>query len=123
MTNLTAIPAVRELKLELEREHTRLCENLTWLAAAERAFGESQAEESSPGGTLADIASDLTEQTFVASLEQIDRKRYDEVEAALHRIDEGTFGDCERCGKPINLGRLVAVPWTRYCVACSHRNS
>jgi DnaK suppressor protein len=39
-----------------------------------------------------------------------------EVEAALERIDDGTFGNCLADGGPIEPKRLDAVPWTRYCV-------
>ena len=41
-----------------------------------------------------------------------------EIQAALHRIDCGTFGLCEVCGQPISPERLNAAPWTRYCVHC-----
>ncbi len=41
-----------------------------------------------------------------------------EIQAALHRIDRGTFGVCEVCRQPISPERLNAVPWTRFCVHC-----
>lgn len=41
-----------------------------------------------------------------------------EIRAALQRIEEGTFGICERCEGPIGAKRLEAVPWARLCVAC-----
>src|SRR6266480_5776957 len=40
------------------------------------------------------------------------------VDAALKRINEGTFGDCLNCGQEINLKRLEAIPWVRYCITC-----
>ena len=39
-----------------------------------------------------------------------------EVTAALERLDAGTYGNCEVCGRPIAEGRLEAMPATRYCV-------
>jgi len=42
-----------------------------------------------------------------------------EVLAALQRIEDGTFGRCENCGRQIPKGRLDAVPYTRYCVRCA----
>jgi RNA polymerase-binding transcription factor DksA len=39
-----------------------------------------------------------------------------ELEAALQRVDSGSYGTCEVCGKPIAQGRLEAKPATRYCV-------
>ena len=40
------------------------------------------------------------------------------VEAALGRIQGGSFGQCQSCGKEIDEKRLQAVPWTRYCIHC-----
>jgi DnaK suppressor protein len=40
------------------------------------------------------------------------------VRAALHRIDEGTFGICLHCEEDISLKRLHAVPWASYCIQC-----
>jgi DnaK suppressor protein len=41
-----------------------------------------------------------------------------EIDGALQRIDDGTYGDCERCGKPIPEARLEALPTARYDAAC-----
>jgi DnaK suppressor protein len=38
--------------------------------------------------------------------------------AALHRIQEGSFGTCQECDQDIHLKRLAAVPWATYCVRC-----
>jgi len=40
------------------------------------------------------------------------------VEAALGRINQGTFGECLNCGQEIGTNRLNAVPWSRYCITC-----
>jgi RNA polymerase-binding transcription factor DksA len=40
-----------------------------------------------------------------------------DVEHALQRLDDGTYGTCEACGKPIDDARLEAMPATRFCVA------
>jgi len=42
-----------------------------------------------------------------------------EVDAALERVADGTYGVCERCGRPIAPGRLEARPTARYCIACA----
>ena len=43
------------------------------------------------------------------------------VEAALRRIQDGTFGECVSCEKEINIKRLEAVPWARYCIECQEK--
>jgi DnaK suppressor protein len=42
-----------------------------------------------------------------------------EVDAALERVADGTYGVCDRCGQPIAAARLEARPTARYCIACA----
>lgn len=42
-----------------------------------------------------------------------------EVEGALRKLDEGTYGTCEACGKPISEARLEAMPSTKHCIDCA----
>jgi RNA polymerase-binding transcription factor DksA len=42
------------------------------------------------------------------------------IDAALARLDGGTYGDCARCGQPIAPARLRALPATAVCAACAH---
>jgi RNA polymerase-binding transcription factor DksA len=61
-------------------------------------------------------------QDLNATLLENQRNLLDEAAAALHRINEGTFGICENCGKPIPEERLEAIPYARYCTACAAAN-
>jgi len=47
-----------------------------------------------------------------------DRALLASVDAALKRINEGTFGNCLNCGQEINPKRLEALPWVRFCITC-----
>ncbi|WP_091078103.1 TraR/DksA family transcriptional regulator [Microlunatus sagamiharensis] len=49
------------------------------------------------------------------------RRTVVELEAARERLAEGTYGTCERCGRPIAPARLEARPEARTCVACASR--
>ena len=51
----------------------------------------------------------------VAAHEQLQDLRADVVRA-LAKIDEGSYGVCDRCGQPIAAGRLEALPWTALCI-------
>lgn len=42
-----------------------------------------------------------------------------QIRAALNRIEEGSYGDCVRCGEPIAEARLDALPWTPLCRSCA----
>ncbi len=43
------------------------------------------------------------------------------VRLALERLNEGTFGECMQCGRPIGEKRLEALPWTPYCIDCQEK--
>jgi len=47
------------------------------------------------------------------------RRDLAETRAALDRIEEGTYGRCERCGGAVGRQRLLALPATRYCIGCA----
>ena len=49
------------------------------------------------------------------------RSNLADVERAMGRIDAGTYGDCERCGKPIDPARLEARPWALLCMDCKQK--
>jgi DnaK suppressor protein len=47
----------------------------------------------------------------------------EELDAALGRVEDGSYGVCERCGLPIASARLEARPWARRCLACAQARS
>jgi RNA polymerase-binding protein DksA len=65
---------------------------------------------------MADHGSDNFEQDFTLSLVESERKELTEIERALARIDQGTYGICEGTGEPIPRPRLEAIPHARYSV-------
>lgn len=65
---------------------------------------------------MADIGTDNYEQEFALGLMDGERKILHEIDDALQRIEDGTYGICEGTGEPISKARLKAQPWARYCV-------
>ena len=65
---------------------------------------------------MADIGTDNYEQEFALGLMDSERKLLREIDNALQRIEQGTYGICEGTGKQIPKARLEAQPWARYCV-------
>jgi RNA polymerase-binding protein DksA len=65
---------------------------------------------------MADIGTDNYEQEFALGLMDSERKLLREIDDALGRIEQKTYGICEGTGKPIPKARLQAQPWARYCV-------
>jgi RNA polymerase-binding protein DksA len=65
---------------------------------------------------MADLGTDNYEQEFALGLMDSERKLLREIDDALQRIEQGTYGICEGTGKPIPKARLKAQPWARHCV-------
>ena len=64
----------------------------------------------------ADVGSDNYEHEFPLGLLQSERSLLNEIDEALQRIDDGTFGVCLGTGQPIRKSRLTARPWAKYCI-------
>jgi RNA polymerase-binding transcription factor DksA len=69
----------------------------------------------------ADLGTDNYEQETAASLMANETQLLEQVSAALARIDQGTYGRCQECGRDIDRERLNALLYTPYCVACAER--
>lgn len=70
-------------------------------------------EHDTEGGTIA------AERSLVSSLGRSATDRVAQIDKALARIDDGTFGVCLRCGGPIGDGRLEARPAATECISCA----
>ncbi len=67
---------------------------------------------------MADQATDTFDREFSLGLASNEREMVHELDEALNRMDEGTYGICESCKTPIAKARLKAVPYARMCVKC-----
>jgi RNA polymerase-binding protein DksA len=115
-TKLTA-KEIDDLKGRLEEERGELREQLTTIE--EEAFAATQSELSGDVG-LDDESADAGTATFERekdlSIENNVRDLLAKIDRALGRIDEGTYGICERCGKPIEKARIKALPYVDLCI-------
>jgi RNA polymerase-binding protein DksA len=108
-----------ELRIELEKEAAALRAELGDAESAINArLGSSAAEA---GDDEADTSSKLFEREHELALNNNTRELLEQTEHALDRIDAGTYGVCESCGKPIGKARLQAFPRATLCVACKQR--
>lgn len=69
----------------------------------------------------ADDATEVLDQTVNQSAYQAAQDRLREVDDALARYEAGTYGICENCGREIDIARLEAIPYTRYCLRCAEQ--
>ncbi len=65
-----------------------------------------------------DRASLESDRNFQLRIKDRERKLIQKIKEALDRIEDGTFGTCESCGKPISEKRLMARPMTTQCIDC-----
>lgn len=110
----------REHLLTLQR---RLRGDLTQLAdeALHRAGGEGSGNLSNMPIHMADLGTDNFEQEFTLGLLQNEEQLLEEINAALKRLEQGVFGLCEECKRPIPRARLEALVYTRHCVDCARK--
>ena len=78
-------------------------------------------QESADDGTedIVDRANNAYNRELMFSLSDAERGTLLQIENALRRMDEGGgYGRCANCGQTINILRLEAVPWARFCIDC-----
>jgi DnaK suppressor protein len=69
-------------------------------------------------GSQAAAASQVFEQQRDLALREKNEHQLAAIDAALERLDGGTYGTCVRCGRPIAPERLEALPWAAHCIDC-----
>jgi RNA polymerase-binding transcription factor DksA len=79
-----------------------------------RSTKDDAGDLSAYGQHMADAGTDTFDRDFALSLVSSEQEALSEIEAAIKRIREGTYGICEITAKPISKDRLLAVPFTRY---------
>lgn len=88
------------------------------LAAAKRTLQEETVVDTDDLPDELDLASSEYAQAMVFRLRDREKFLLRKIDAALERIDNGTFGICESCEEPISLRRLEARPVTTMCIRC-----
>lgn len=73
-------------------------------------------------GDIYDIASTERDREISLILGDRDREKLANIEDALIRVKDGTYGTCEECGEPIGEERLKILPFTKVCVDCKSKN-
>jgi len=110
----TSEPVLADYRVILEDERDSLARQL-----AELGYGDA--------GTLnydsnfADTSQVTAERGEAEALAGELKEALADVEAALQRVEDGTFGQCSRCGQPIAEARLEAMPAAPLCIKCASR--
>jgi DnaK suppressor protein len=111
MIRREAITGIRE---RLDGERSSLREQI----AALTSDNQSQQDDYGVGNHLADDATEVFTRERNLALRSNARDLLAQVEAALRRLEEGTYGICARCGREISTERLEALPSATLCITC-----
>jgi RNA polymerase-binding protein DksA len=107
----------------LEAERVRIVKEIEGIQTLDHTT--SQEDESGELSSYDQHPADAATETFLrerdVALEESAEAILRQVEVALRKIDEGTYGTCERCGKEIAPARLQAIPYTPFCIECAAR--
>jgi RNA polymerase-binding protein DksA len=104
------------LRSRLENERKRLNEELEQLKSSARPTDERR--EGSPFGKREEEATESFELEKRLTLEKRIREQLAEVERALQKFEDGTYGLCDSCGQVIDPARLEALPQASLCLNC-----
>jgi RNA polymerase-binding transcription factor DksA len=107
------------LRARLEEERARLSGAARFLDRENPGSMEDELGELTDGSGdnhLGDMATITYDRELDDGLEEGVQQTIAEIDAALARMDDGTYGQCEVCGKPIGAERLAAIPWARLCI-------
>jgi DnaK suppressor protein len=105
-----------ELRAALEGQRDNLRSEI--LSQGGDPDSQDAAFDVEPG--FADSAHSTAERARLLSVMKALRANLRWVDRALTKMDRGTYGVCERCGTPIPLERLEALPWAILCIDCAH---
>ena len=109
------------LRTRLEGERKHLTEELEQLKASVRPVEERR--EGSPFGKREEEATETFELEKRLAIEKRIRDQLADVEHALHKFEEGTYGLCDICGQPIDPARLEALPQAGLCLSCKAKQA
>ena len=87
----------------------------------DNALNKDHSRTTSMPTDMAELGSDNADQELTLSLLGNEQEALDRIEAAIERIQDGTYGQCEECGAKIPKARLKAIPYANFCVECASR--
>jgi len=112
----------RELRQRLEERKAEIEGDMNYMANEIRALGVDQdMENGSLGNHIADDGTNVFEAERLVTISDDMQDILAQVNAALERMDEGTFGVCDSCGRKIGEERLEAFPYVALCIECQTR--
>ncbi|HVG88169.1 MAG: TraR/DksA family transcriptional regulator [Gaiellales bacterium] len=109
---------LEQARQKLVAERDRVAAELEELQEDLGTSLEDATDEDGVDSHLGDSATETLDREVEQGLEDNAERLLAGIEAALQRIEDGTYGICERCGEPIDEARLEALPHATKCIEC-----
>jgi DnaK suppressor protein len=106
--------AIKGIRARLEQERASLLGDIETLSAD----NQTQQDDAGIGNHVADDATEVFTRERNLALRSNAQDLLAQVDAALDRLDQGSYGICARCGNEIAAERLDALPYAIYCISC-----
>ena len=110
---------IKQFRQLLLTERAKLVSEIRSIAQdASKSPREASGDLSAYTLHMADMAADTYERELSMNIVSSEQELLYQIDDALKRLDDGTYGVCTQCNKPITMSRLKAVPYASMCVAC-----
>ncbi len=109
---------VERFRTLLEEERSRVLDAIEYLHRENPGSIEDNTPDEMSDNNLADTATETLDREIDSTLEENSENVLAAIDAALQRLEEGTYGKCVNCGKEIGEERLAALPWATLCIDC-----
>ena len=110
---------LKQFRQLLITERAKLASEIRSLAQdAAKSPREASGDLSAYTVHMADMAADTYDRELSMNIVSSEQELLYQIDDALKRLDDGTFGVCQQCNQPITMSRLKAVPYASMCIAC-----
>ena len=110
-----------QFRKRLLAERSRAQGALDYLHEENSGSMDDEAQQGQSDNHPGDLATITLDREIDYTLEENEERVITAIDAALQRIEDGTYGICQGCGQPIAAERLEAVPWTTQCIECKRK--
>ena len=105
----------------LIEERKRVQEAIDYLHEENPGSIQDETQDSTADNHPGDMATVTFDRELDYTLEENEGRLLQAIDAALTRMDDGSYGACVSCGQPIGAERLEALPWTTQCIDCKRK--
>lgn len=110
-----------DFRKRLLEERKRVQEAIDYLHEENPGSIQDETQDSTADNHPGDMATVTFDRELDYTLEENEGRLLQAIDAALTRMDDGTYGSCVGCGQPIGTERLEALPWTTQCIECKRK--